>query len=153
MKLLLTLVLLSQSLSSVYAESAVLNEKSLNNEITVYRSPTCGCCSKWLAHLKQHNFKVTDKVTKNMDVIKQQYGVNAKLASCHTAIINGRVIEGHVPAKDIQKLLNTPNNFKGLSVPGMVVGSPGMEMGDKKAPYDVIAFDEKGNTTTYQSYR
>ena len=152
MKLLLTLILLSQSLSLVYAVS-VSSEKSLNNEIIVYRSPTCGCCSKWLTHLKQHNFKVIDNVTENMDAIKVQYGVNAKLASCHTAIINGRVIEGHVPAKDIQKLLNTPNNFKGLSVPGMVVGSPGMEMGDKKVPYDVIAFDEKGNTTTYQSYR
>jgi hypothetical protein len=121
-------------------------------DIVVYRSPTCGCCSKWLAHLKQHDFNVIDNVTEKMQDIKDKYGVTHSLASCHTAIANGYIVEGHVPARDIKSMLKAKPDIKGLTVPGMVVGSPGMEMGVKKAPFKVIAFDKQGKTALYKSY-
>ena len=126
--------------------------KDTNMDIVVYRSPTCGCCSKWLSHLKKHDFNVIDNVVNDMQSIKAKYGVKAELASCHTAIINGYVVEGHVPAGDIKSMLKNEENIKGLAVPGMVAGSPGMEMGEQKAPFKVIAFDAEGQMKTYKAY-
>lgn len=126
--------------------------KDTNMDIVVYRSPTCGCCSKWLAHLKKHDFNVIDSVVDDMQSIKAKYGVTPALASCHTAIINGYVVEGHVPAGDIKSMLKNEENIKGLAVPGMVAGSPGMEMGEQKAPFKVIAFDAEGQMKTYKAY-
>ncbi|BCG62467.1 MAG: hypothetical protein methR_P0108 [Methyloprofundus sp.] len=120
--------------------------------IVVYRSPTCGCCSKWLEHLKRHDFNVIDNVTENMQDIKDKYGVTRSLASCHTAIINGYIVEGHVPARDIKSMLKAKAVIKGLTVPGMVVGTPGMEMGVKKIPFKVLAFDKQGKMALYKSY-
>lgn len=126
--------------------------KDTNMDIVVYRSPTCGCCSKWLSHLKKHDFNVIDNVVNDMQSIKAKYGVKFELASCHTAIINGYVVEGHVPAGDIKSMLKNEENIKGLAVPGMVAGSPGMEMGEQKAPFKVIAFDAEGQMKTYKAY-
>jgi len=114
-------------------------------EITVYKSPTCGCCKKWISHLEQNGFKVTAFDVNDVVPYKIKNKITPKLASCHTAIINGYAIEGHVPAKDILRLLKEKPNVKGLAVPGMPIGSPGMEMGDKKDAYNVIAFDGKEN--------
>ena len=121
-------------------------------DIVVHRSPTCTCCGKWLEHLKQNNFKVEDIVTNDVQSIKTKYGVNGELASCHTAIVDGYVIEGHVPANDIKTLLKTKPKVTGIAVPGMVNGSPGMEMGDQKDPYKVVSFDHENQVKVFNSY-
>jgi len=152
--LALTVILLGISTNPVIAEPAKpATEQSQPLEITVYRSPSCGCCSKWLTHLKQNQFTVNDVVIDDVATIKQKYGVPAKLASCHTAIVNGYVIEGHVPASDIKELINSKAKVVGLSVPGMTTGTPGMEMGNRKDPYDVVSFDKTGQTKVFKHYQ
>jgi hypothetical protein len=121
-------------------------------DITVYRSPSCGCCGIWLEHLKKHNFRVTDIKTEDINHIKQQSGVTPGLASCHTALVEGYVIEGHVPAADIRKLLAEKPDTIGLSVPGMPQGTPGMEMSGSKQPFSVISFDKNGNQENFTDY-
>lgn len=121
-------------------------------DVTVYRSPTCGCCGKWIDHLKQNHFNVKDIVSDDMESIKNKYGVPKEMASCHTAIVDGYVIEGHVPADDINALLKSKPKVVGLAVPGMVTGSPGMEMGGRKDPYDVMSFDKENHFQIFNSY-
>lgn len=146
MKVLLAIGLLVVN-AGVKAESS---DKPI--DIVVHRSPSCMCCGKWVAHLKENNFNVKDIVTDNVQAIKDKYGVTKELASCHTAIVDGYVIEGHVPANDIKTLLKTKPKVVGLSVPGMVNGSPGMEMGDKKDPYKVVSFDHKKHVKVFNNY-
>jgi hypothetical protein len=122
-------------------------------DIVVYRSPTCTCCGKWVEHLKQNNFKVQDNVTEDVQALKNKHGVTPELASCHTAIVDGYVIEGHVPAGDIAKLLKTRPKVVGLAAPGMPMGTPGMEMGSKKDVYDVVSFDNKHHTEVFTHYK
>lgn len=121
-------------------------------EIEVYRSPSCGCCSKWIAHMKENQFIVKDHVTDNVQDIKNKVGVPGAMSSCHTALVNGYVIEGHVPAMDVKKLLKLKPDVIGLSVPGMPVGTPGMEMGSKKDAYKVISFDKRQSYQVFSSY-
>ncbi|USD64627.1 DUF411 domain-containing protein [Vibrio sp. SCSIO 43136] len=118
-----------------------------------HKSPTCGCCDDWVTHMQDAGFEVTVKNHDNMSPIKQKLGVTPQLASCHTAVIDGYVFEGHIPAKDIKAFLaNPPKQALGLAVPGMPLGSPGMEYGDQKHPYKVYAFNEQGQTFTFASY-
>jgi len=131
---------------------AVSANQSEPLEIEVYRSPTCGCCSKWIKHLQESNFVVKDFVTNDVQVIKDKYGVPSEMASCHTAIVNGYVVEGHVPAADIKQLLKVKSNVIGISVPGMPVGTPGMDMGGRKDPYQVVSFDKAKNFQVVKSY-
>lgn len=145
-KVLLAVVLLVAN-TGVRAESS---DKPI--DIVVHRSPTCTCCGKWLAHLKENNFNVKDIVTDDVQAIKDKHGVTQELASCHTAIVDGYVIEGHVPANDIKTLLKTKPKVVGLAVPGMVNGSPGMEMGDTKDPYKVVSFDHQQQVKEFSSY-
>lgn len=128
---------------------AKVAETANERKITVYKSPTCGCCTKWEEHLKEHGFKVQSNKVSNMNSIKSTKGIPRGLQSCHTAEINGYLIEGHVPAKAILSMLEKKPKIKGLAVPGMPIGSPGMEMGDQKDPYNVISFDAKGNRKIY----
>jgi hypothetical protein len=121
-------------------------------EMTVYRSPSCGCCEKWMAHMKQHGFAITEIQSEEMDSVKQKFGVPKALQSCHTALVNGYVVEGHVPAGDVKKLLATKPKAAGLAAPGMPAGSPGMEMGGSKANFSVLLFDQQGNTETFHNY-
>lgn len=121
-------------------------------DIIVYRSPACTCCEKWLEHLKKNNFKVEDIVTDDIQQIKDKYGVPKTIASCHTAIVDGYVIEGHVPANDIMKLLKTKPKIVGIAVPGMPSGTPGMEMGDRKDSYKVMSFDKDNHYEVFSSY-
>ena len=121
-------------------------------DIVVYRSASCSCCGRWLEHLKENNFKVKDIVTDDIQAIKNKYGVTDALASCHTALVGGYVVEGHVPANDIRKLLKTQPKIVGIAVPGMVSGTPGMEVGDKKDAYNVISFDKENHTAVFNSY-
>jgi hypothetical protein len=156
MKLMKLLIILSFFISPLGVAESTGDKDAAQQEqpidIVVYRSPTCGCCSKWLAHLEKNQFKVEDIVTNDVASIKEKYSVPKNLASCHTAIVNGYVIEGHVPAADIKKLLKIKPEIIGLTVPGMPVGTPGMEMGGRKDPFKVIAFDKQGNTQIFHSY-
>lgn len=119
--------------------------------VTVYKSSTCGCCRKWVDHLTANGFAVTAHDTTDVVAVKNHYAVPVALRSCHTAIVGGYVIEGHVPAADIQRLLKDRPKIAGLAVPGMVTGSPGMEMGNTREKYDVIAFGD-GKTSVYASH-
>jgi hypothetical protein len=121
-------------------------------DIVVHRSPSCTCCGKWLEHLKQNNFNVKDVVTDDVQALKNQHGVTQELASCHTALVDGYVIEGHVPASDIKTLLKNKPKVVGISVPGMVNGSPGMEMGNKKDAFKVVSFDSENKVKEFNNY-
>jgi len=120
-------------------------------DITVYKSPTCGCCGKWVDHLKANGFDVEVKQRRDMRPIKRELGIKPALQSCHTGIINGYVIEGHVPAADIKRLLEERPQVRGLAVPGMPAGSPGMES-PRPVPYEVVSFDASGNTETFSRH-
>lgn len=120
-------------------------------DMTVYKDPNCGCCSQWVDHVKKAGFTVTVRDTADMDSVKASFGVPNALASCHTARVGNYAIEGHVPADLIVKLLKEQPAGRGLAVPGMPVGSPGMEMGSRKDAYDVLLFDKAGKTRVYAS--
>ena len=105
----------------------------------------------WVAHLKQHGFDVTSTNVPDMTAVKRRVGVPAPLTSCHTALIDGYIVEGHVPADDIKRLLAERPDVAGVSVPGMPIGAPGME-GPNPQPYDVLAFDEDGSFTHFVSH-
>ncbi|AFZ43885.1 protein of unknown function DUF411 [Halothece sp. PCC 7418] len=121
-------------------------------QITSYRSPTCGCCHGWVEHLKEEGFTVKDNVTEALNSVKSEHNVPQNLVSCHTAVINGYVVEGHIPATDIKRLLREKPDVAGIAVPGMPIGSPGMESGDIKEPYTVFTFTETGETEVYQKH-
>jgi hypothetical protein len=111
--------------------------------IQVFKSPTCGCCSMWVDHLIESGFKVEAKDVDDLNAVKQMAGVPGHLQACHTAIVDGYTIEGHIPADAIKKLLAERPAIKGLAVPGMPAGSPGMPSPTPE-PYDVVAFGEAG---------
>ncbi|HFD87000.1 MAG TPA: DUF411 domain-containing protein [Gammaproteobacteria bacterium] len=119
-------------------------------DIEVFKSPTCGCCNKWVAHLKENGFKVAVHNRKNMQQVKVAMGVPHKLESCHTAKVGDYLIEGHVPADVIARMIREKPAIKGLSVPGMPMGSPGME-GPVRDQYNVLAFQADGKTEVYES--
>src|SRR5688572_30421209 len=120
--------------------------------VEVYKTPTCGCCSLWVKHLEENGF--TTRVT-NLDdlgAIKKKHGVPAKATSCHTAIVDGYVLEGHVPAADVKRMLKERPAVAGLAVAGMPVGSPGMEFGNTVQPYNVLAFDKAGQLNVFATH-
>lgn len=119
--------------------------------VTVYKSPTCGCCAEWVDHLEDNGFAVTVANRRDIDSKKRELGVPERLYSCHTARVNGYVIEGHVPAADIKELLENGPDVVGLAVPGMPHGSPGMETG-RVDKYDVLAFNEYSSTRVFRRY-
>lgn len=131
---------------------ALLQKASAESEMTVYKSPTCDCCGKWITHMEENGFKVKTVDVIEMNVVKEKYGIKRNLASCHTAIIDGYFIEGHVPASDVKRLLANKTNTKGLTVPGMPVGSPGMEMGDRVDNYQVLSVKSDGSTDVFNQY-
>ena len=118
--------------------------------ITVYKSPTCGCCTAWEEHLRAHGFAVESRPTADMASVKVARGIPAALSSCHTALVDGYIVEGHVPADVIARMLEERPDILGLTVPGMPMGSPGME-GPYTERYDVLTFDAGGRTTVYAS--
>jgi len=121
--------------------------------VQVYKSPTCGCCANWVKHLQQHGFKTQVTEMDNVADIKAQHRIPARVQSCHTAIVDGYVIEGHVPAADVQRLLKERPAVVGLAVPGMPIGSPGMEVANvKPQAYDVVAFDKQGQLKVFASH-
>ena len=121
-------------------------------EVTVHHDPMCGCCKVWVDHLEAAGFEVDARPTDAMFAIKRELGVPENLPSCHTAVVDGYVIEGHVPAADIKRLLEQRPDAAGLAVPGMPLGSPGMEVGDRRQEYQVILFDEDGALSIFNHY-
>jgi hypothetical protein len=118
--------------------------------ITVYKSASCGCCAKWVDHLRANGFAPTVHDEADMDAIKNEMGVPKGVRSCHTALVDRYLVEGHVPAADLRRLLKERPAVAGLAVPGMPKGTPGMAMpGDTPEPYEVLAFTRDGKTTTY----
>ena len=123
--------------------------------VEVWKAPTCGCCKDWVRHLEANGFKVQVHDSGNT-AARARLGIPMGLGSCHTALIDGYAIEGHVPAREIRRLLTDRPNAIGLAVPGMPIGSPGMdgpEYGARKDPYDVLLVRKDGSTISYQSYR
>jgi hypothetical protein len=120
--------------------------------VDVYKSASCGCCGDWVKHLRANGFDVRTHDIADPGEYRRRYGVPDALASCHTAIVRGYAIEGHVPAREIRRLLAGRPKAQGLAVPGMVVGSPGMEQGEKREPYEVLLFQRDGRYTTYARY-
>lgn len=119
--------------------------------IEVYKTPTCGCCHLWVDHLRENGFTVNAHDVSSTDRYREKFGVPQALASCHTGMVGGYALEGHVPAREIKRLLAQRPKVKGLAVPAMVQGSPGME-GARSDPYDVLAFSADGQYTVYQHY-
>jgi len=119
--------------------------------IDVHRDPNCGCCKAWISHLQDNGFTVNDHVENDMSAVKQRLGVPPRLASCHTGVIDGKFVEGHVPAADILTLRQRPD-LLGAAVPGMPTGSPGMERGNVVDAYQVIGLDAQGAEQVIKAY-
>jgi hypothetical protein len=119
--------------------------------ITVYKDPNCGCCKNWIAYLAKHGYTVDAKDTPNMTEIKRSLGVPDALTACHTAVVNGYLIEGHVSAEDIDRLLAQKPTIAGIAVPGMPMSSPGMD-GPRTQGYKVFSFDKTGKTRVFASH-
>ncbi|WP_242411901.1 DUF411 domain-containing protein [Cyanobacterium sp. IPPAS B-1200] len=136
--------------------ASVWDESSLDyigaKEVTVYRSPSCSCCGEWISHIEKHGFEVREIKTDDMETIKRQNNLPSELASCHTAIIDGYVMEGHIPADDIKRFLNQKSTMKGLAVPNMPIGSPGMESNNIKQPFAVLSFNDQGDIAVFNEY-
>ena len=133
-----------QATETTAPASEAMKTASTDPVLEVYKSPTCGCCGAWVDHMKENGYDVVVHEQQNLQSIKEKAGILPGQGSCHTAFIDGYAIEGHVPAADVDRLLAERPDARGLTVPGMPVGSPGMEMGDRVDAYDVLLFDENG---------
>jgi hypothetical protein len=141
------------SLSAAIGVWSATTAHAESTPLTVYKDPSCGCCEKWVAHMKANGFAPTVTNTSDVAGIKRQHRVPDALASCHTALVGGYVVEGHVPAADVQRLLaQKPKGIVGLTIPGMPSSAPGMDLTPFK-PYTVLAFDAQGKTTVFAEHR
>lgn len=118
-------------------------------EVLVFKSPTCGCCSKWVDHMNEAGFEVKTRDVADVRPVKKKFSVPPGMGSCHTAIVEDYVVEGHVPADVVKRLLKEKPDVAGIAVPGMPIGSPGMEQGNRRDSYEILTFDEEGNTSVY----
>lgn len=130
------------------AQAAQANE----DEVVMYKDPNCGCCGQWAEHLRTNGFSVKEVATRDMESIKRGAGLPPELASCHTARVGGYVVEGHVPADDIRRLLAERPSVIGISAPGMPLGSPGMEGPYPAESYQVMSFDAEGKTQVFAEH-
>src|SRR5215218_8256999 len=142
---------LALAIGLAWAGSVWMAAQSPKPQMTVYKSATCGCCSKWVEHMQANGFAVKAVDVADIDKVKRDNGVPQSAASCHTGLVNGYVVEGHVPADAVLKMLKDKPAIAGIAVPGMPMGAPGMEVpaGTKEA-YNVLSFDKAGKTTVYQ---
>lgn len=120
-------------------------------KVVMYQNPACGCCGEWAKHMEREGFEVEIQKTAELNRIKEREGITAETAACHTAIVDGYVVEGHVPVRDVKRLLLERPDVLGITVPGMPAGSPGME-GPRSDSFDVLTFDKDGKTAVYASY-
>ena len=122
------------------------------DEVVMYKDPNCGCCGKWAEHMRSAGFAVKEVASARMDLVKQEAGVPEALGSCHTAKVAGYVVEGHVPAADVRRMLAEKPAIRGLSAPGMPLGSPGMEGPYPAERYDVVSFDAQGRRAVFSKH-
>jgi hypothetical protein len=146
----------SAAAASVGSDTTVADSKSASLSIEVFKSPRCGCCEQWIEHLEKHGFDVNTTTVKNMSLVKAEHQIPREMMSCHTGVIDGLVVEGHVPANDIknylaQRTASSDDAVIGLSIPGMPHGSPGMETG-RKDDYAVLAFTAAGEAEVVKHY-
>ncbi|MEB3343420.1 DUF411 domain-containing protein [Okeania sp.] len=143
----------TQNVANSGSPTTNLAPEALN--ITVYRTPTCGCCKGWVEHIQKNGFQVTDIVKPESEIqtIRQKYNLPSDLTSCHTSEIGGYLVEGHIPVADVKRLIAQKPDVAGISVPGMPIGTPGMEMGDRQQSFDVFAFEKDGQTRVFNSYK
>jgi hypothetical protein len=122
-------------------------------EMVVYSSPACGCCSDWVGYVEEHGYTVVVENVQDIAVVKEEHNIPQSAWSCHTALVDGYIVEGHVPMEDIERLLAERPDVAGIAVPGMPVGSPGMEVpGTEPQPFAVVTFDAAGNTEVYSTH-
>lgn len=143
---LLLASLLAQPLAAQSVSDVVLN---------VYKSESCGCCVGWVQHMEQHRYQTNTFHPEDLNAVKAELGIKPEWASCHTAVTaDGYLFEGHIPEKFISAFLaNPPANALGLTVPGMPIGGPGMEMGDRFTPYDILIMYKNGSSSVYASIK
>ncbi|WP_299782866.1 DUF411 domain-containing protein [uncultured Roseobacter sp.] len=127
---------------------------AMSGQMEVFKTPTCGCCSAWVDHIARAGFNVTarDVDQETLWTIKDRANITPELSSCHTAFIEGYFVEGHVPAEDVQRLLSERPDAIGLTVPGMPIGSPGMEMGNQRDAYDTLLALHDGSVEVFMSH-
>lgn len=131
----------------------LVTQAEKKTQIHVYKTPSCGCCVAWVTHLEQNGFDVVAHDVPKTGSYRLKYGVPPDMASCHTAVVEGYALEGHVPAQEIRRLLSEKPKALGLAVPGMPVGTPGMEVeGTRRDAFDVVLFGEAGSRHVYQHY-
>lgn len=156
----ISLIIISASGFAIYVRN-IISTQTASSQISLlpvvktvvaYRSPTCGCCGEWVKRMEAAGFSINDKITEDMEAVKQRYNVPKNLVSCHTAIADGYVVEGHVPPDDVKRLLQEAPKVLGIAVPGMPIGSPGMESGNIREPYAVYSFTEEGKTDIFQAH-
>jgi hypothetical protein len=135
----------------IAAGTVSLTQAAPSQTIDVHRDPNCGCCSKWISYLRDNGFTVNDHLEDNMSAVKAKLGVPEKLGSCHTGVVNGKFVEGHVPVQQITELANR-SDLKGVAAPGMPMGSPGMEVGNRKSAYQVIGVTQLGEEQVVADY-
>ena len=136
----------------VIASSAAFAEERASADFVVYKNAQCMCCDAWVEHMRAAGYTLDLKVPDSMDAIKSEHGLGPRLQSCHTAVHteSGLVFEGHIPAEHVTRLIDDPApGAKGLTVPGMPIGSPGMEMGNRKDPYNVLLLSESGKVSLF----
>jgi hypothetical protein len=121
-------------------------------QVELFKSPQCGCCGKWVDHMKAAGFPVRVTLVQDVTAVRKRFSMPDRFASCHTAMVNGYVVEGHVPAEEIKRVLAAKPNAIGLAVPSMPPGSPGMEAGSRVDPYDVFLIDKNGGETVFARY-
>ena len=131
--------------SIVFVATPSMATDDTSKDILVYKNPHCGCCTEWVKYLEGRGYNVSIEDTRDVYAVKKLLGVPEHLAACHTAVIDGYVVEGHITHRDIRRLLLFRPDVIGIAVPGMPTGTPGMESGDTKEPYNVISFDKEGN--------
>lgn len=149
---LVVATLLTAPLAAVHAADPAASDELAAPTITVYKSPTCGCCTAWADYMGEQGFDVSTIDRQDLNSIKQEHGLSdPRLASCHTAIVDGYVIEGHVPAADVRQLLAEKPDIIGLTAPGMPMNSPGMAS-ETPQGYDVLSFDDDGKVEVYSRY-
>lgn len=149
-----TLPLLGAGAVAALAPFAVRAAAPVPTPVEVWKDPNCGCCKDWVDHMQANGFQVTVHETGN-NAVRARLGLPQKLGSCHTALVGGYLVEGHVPASDVRALLQQKPKALGLTVPGMPVGSPGMDgavYGDRRDPYDVLLVARNGSTRVFKSY-
>jgi len=144
------------SISAIVLAAAtwmIFGKSSANGaEITIYKSASCDCCTAWADYLEANGFRVNIQIAPNLAAINVDLGIPADLQSCHTGLVDGYVVEGHVPAADIQRLLAERPNAIGITVPGMPIGSPGMEQGLTREAYNTILFAKDGSQEVWASH-